>query len=119
MIISGLIYMGAALTGFVVALRGLEMLFSTPTKTLKLTIFRPYRGDSWPQGVQEEDGVHFDLTGPKPPAPPIVPAWDEIVANSTPDVAATDVLSEAAIEETTKESVVVQPLHGEVHRAPH
>ena len=119
MIISGLIYMGAALAGFVMALRGLEFIFAPPTKTLKLTIFRPYRRDAWPQGVQEEDSVRFDLSGPKPPAPPIVPAYGDIVANSVADVSSTEAPSEAAIEETTKESVVVEPLHGEVHRAPH
>lgn len=25
--------------------------------TLGLSLFRPYRGEVWPQGVQEEDGV--------------------------------------------------------------
>jgi hypothetical protein len=29
---------------------------------MRLTIFKPYRGDPWPQGVQEEDGVRFRLT---------------------------------------------------------
>ena len=119
MIISGLIYMGAALAGFVMALRGLELIFAPPAKTLKLTIFRPYRRDAWPQGVQEEDSVRFDFSGPKPPAPPIVPAYGDIVANSVADVSATEAVSETAIEETTKESVMVEPLHGEVHRAPH
>ena len=120
MIISGLIYMGAALAGFVMALRGLELIFAPPTKTLKLTIFRPYRRDAWPQGVQEEDSVRFDFSGPKPPAPPIVPAYGDIVANSVRRcVLRRRLASEAAIEETTKESVVVEPLHGEVHRAPH
>jgi hypothetical protein len=30
---------------------------------LRITIFRPYRGDPWPQGVQEEDGVRWRWTG--------------------------------------------------------
>jgi hypothetical protein len=33
---------------------------------LRLTIFRPYRGDPWPIGVQEDDDVRFDWsTGPR------------------------------------------------------
>ena len=27
---------------------------------LRLSLFRPYRGDPWPQGVQEEYDVRFD-----------------------------------------------------------
>ncbi len=27
------------------------------TADLRLSLFRPYRGETWPQGVQEEDGV--------------------------------------------------------------
>ena len=30
------------------------------TADLKLSLFRPYRGDSWPVGVQEDDDVRFD-----------------------------------------------------------
>jgi hypothetical protein len=29
---------------------------------LRLSLFRPYRGDPWPQGVQEEYDVRFDWT---------------------------------------------------------
>ena len=30
--------------------------------TLRLTLFRPYRGDPWPQGVQEEDDVRWQFS---------------------------------------------------------
>jgi hypothetical protein len=32
------------------------------TADLRLSLFRPYRGETWPQGVQEEDGVRWRWT---------------------------------------------------------
>jgi hypothetical protein len=32
------------------------------TADLKLSLFRPYRGDAWPIGVQEDDDFHFNWT---------------------------------------------------------
>src|ERR1700704_1000337 len=32
------------------------------TADLKLSLFRPYRGDPWPIGVQEDDDFHFKWT---------------------------------------------------------
>ena len=32
------------------------------TADLKLGLFRPYRGDPWPIGVQEDDDFHFNWT---------------------------------------------------------
>lgn len=29
-------------------------------RELRLGLFRPYRGESWPIGVQEDDDLHFD-----------------------------------------------------------
>src|SRR4051794_8766870 len=116
-------YMGAALVGLLLAVLGIEFLL-TPAKTLKISLFHPYRRDEWPTGVQEEDRVRFDFSGPRRPAPPIIPSWDEIAATtggretsiSEPTGVAS---SEGAIEETTSDSVVVEPLHAEVRRAPH
>ena len=34
------------------------------TADLRLSLFRPYRGDPWPQGVQEDDEVHWQWTTP-------------------------------------------------------
>jgi hypothetical protein len=121
MLTSSVIYMGAALAGLLLAVFGIDVLLS-PAKTLKITLFHPYRRDGWPQGVQEEDNVRFDLSGPRPPAQPIVPSWGEITATSGPlDIAPSEptgvMPSDAAIEETTTDSVVVEPLHAEVHRA--
>src|SRR4051812_3013115 len=116
-------YMGAALVGLLLAVLGIEFLLA-PAKTLKITLFHPYRRDEWPTGVQEEDTVRFDFTDPHPPTPPIVPSWDEITATSgrgdTSTSESTGVGSaDAAIEETTTDSVVVEPLHADVRRAPH
>ena len=131
MVISGMLYMAAALVGLLLALAGIDFLLS-PAKTLRITLFHPYRRDEWPQGVQEENSVRFDLSGPRLPAPPIVPSWDEIrvasdaegaaAATSDANGSAQSRIEEstlAAIEESTTESVVVEPLHAEVHRAPH
>jgi hypothetical protein len=38
------------------------------TNTLRLSLFRPYRGDPWPHGVQEEDDVHWQWTRGRRPA---------------------------------------------------
>lgn len=32
------------------------------TADLHLSLFRPYRGDPWPRGVQEDDDVRFNWT---------------------------------------------------------
>ena len=41
------------------------------TADLRLSLFRPYRGDPWPQGVQEDDEVHWQLTAPGTTARPV------------------------------------------------
>ena len=108
------------MAGLLIAVRGLELLLS-PSK-MNLTIFRPYRGEAWPKGVQEEDSIHFDFSDPKPPAAPIVPTWDDIVATSgVTDASAIETAAAAdeAIEETTRESVAVERTHPDVHRALH
>jgi hypothetical protein len=53
------------------------------TADLRVTLFSPYRGETWPQGVQEEDGVTWRWTrtdaeaGEPPPAPPDGPVLVE------------------------------------------
>lgn len=39
------------------------------TADLKLSLFRPYRGDPWPIGVQEDDDFHFNWTPAARPEP--------------------------------------------------
>ena len=38
------------------------------TSDLRISLFRPYRGDAWPQGVQEDDAVHWRWDVPHRPA---------------------------------------------------
>ena len=40
-----------------------------PANRLGLGVFRPYRGDPWPVGVQEDDDARFAWTRPTGPAP--------------------------------------------------
>ena len=40
------------------------------TADLRLSLFRPYRGDPWPQGVQEDDEVHWQWATPDTTADP-------------------------------------------------
>jgi len=47
------------------------------TADLRLSLFRPYRGDPWPHGVQEEDGVRWrwnaTTAAPEPDDPDVAP----------------------------------------------
>ena len=38
------------------------------TADLRISLFRPYRGDAWPQGVQEDDDFHWRWDVPHRPA---------------------------------------------------
>jgi hypothetical protein len=91
-----------------------------PANALGLSLFRPYRGDPWPRGVQEDYDVHFDFSPRKPRPAPIQPSWSEIVVAPTAD----DGVSEAPpdeieIEDLYGESAAIQHVHGDVRIAPH
>ena len=47
----------------VAAVRYVRALFA-PASSLGLSLFRPYRGDPWPRGVQEQYDVRFDWEPP-------------------------------------------------------
>jgi hypothetical protein len=53
--------MGLGLAGIalIVAIGRLALV---PANRLGLGVFRPYRGDPWPVGVQEDDDARFDWT---------------------------------------------------------
>lgn len=36
------------------------------SRDLGITLFRPYRGDPWPRGVQEDDEIRFELPAAAP-----------------------------------------------------
>jgi hypothetical protein len=61
---------------------------------LGISLFRPWRGDPWPRGVQEDDDVRFD--------------WRP--ARRAPDLAETEDLVEAGV-------AIARPDRVEVHRA--
>jgi len=56
----------AALIVVVAAVRGIRWM--EQTADLRISLFRPYRGESWPQGVQEDDDVHWRWDVPHRPA---------------------------------------------------
>ena len=56
-----LLMTGAPLAAIVVVITA-AVIWLDRTNTLRLSLFRPYRGDPWPHGVQEEDGVHWQWT---------------------------------------------------------
>jgi hypothetical protein len=96
------------------------MALLRPASALGLTIFRPYRGDPWPRGVQEDLEIHFDWS-PKTPRTPIQPTWTDIVvepdANAT--IAVMDDDAAVEIEELSGDSAAIEHVHGDgVHIAP-
>ncbi len=52
-----------------------------PANRLGLGVFRPYRGDPWPIGVQEDDDARFSWTRAKN-AVPADPADDDALTHS-------------------------------------
>ena len=91
-----------------------------PADALGLSLFRPYRGDTWPKGVQEDYDVHFDWSPPKPPPAPIQPSWTEIVVQPTDDRPAVGAMLDATeIEDLHGETAAIQHVHGDVRIAPH
>jgi hypothetical protein len=68
--------------------------FLHATTDLGISFFRPWRGDPWPRGVQEDDDFRFD--------------WRP--ARRVPDHAETEDLVEAGV-------ALARPDHVDVHRA--
>ncbi len=50
---------GAIAVGVIFVLGKLAMV---PANRLGVSVFRPYRGDPWPRGVQEDDDARFSWT---------------------------------------------------------
>ncbi len=91
-----------------------------PAGTLGLTIFRPYRGDAWPQGVQEDYDVHFDWSPRKPTPPPMQPTWSDIVVAPDDSMGPfTDTADDIEIEELYGETAAAEHVQGEVHTTLH
>ena len=102
----------------VAAFRALKALFA-PAGSLGLSLFRPYRGDPWPRGVQEQYDVQFDWSPPKPKPPPIQPSWSDIVVAPAAKAETVSETTEVDIEELFGETAAIEDVKGSVHVAPH
>ena len=97
---------------------GMRLLLE-PASVLHLGLFRPYRGLTWPMGVQEEDVVKFSWQRRKPPIGtgpngPVAFIW------ATAPSAMFDEPEAPVIEEGAEEPVVLVVLpEVHVHRASH
>jgi len=90
-----------------------------PANALGLSLFRPYRGDPWPRGVQEDYEVHFDWSPRKPRPAPIQPSWSDIVVAPTADGAFEAPADEIEIEDLYGETATIEHVRGDVRIAPH
>jgi hypothetical protein len=89
----------AGLAGLVAGIAAVRLLVQPPSG-LRLTFFRPWQGDPWPRGVQEDDDARFDWSGPKRRRAAIRLGWEESLSG-----------------EEAVGTVSVEPLEpGQVHR---
>lgn len=71
----------------IVGLAGIAVIIAVgkialaPAHRLGLGVFRPYRGDPWPLGVQEDDDARFSWTQANNPVP-ADPADDDALSHS-------------------------------------
>ena len=65
--------LGIAGIALIVAIGKLALV---PANRLGIGVFRPYRGDPWPIGVQEDDDARFDWTPRRNRRPPDEDAAD-------------------------------------------
>ena len=54
-----MVWFVAGMAGLLAGVAALR-LWIQPPSGLRLTVFRPWRGDPWPRGVQESDAARFD-----------------------------------------------------------
>ncbi len=78
-----------------------------PAHTLGLTLFRPYRGDTWPQGVQEDYEVRFDWSPRKPP--PV----------HAPVTLAVRAVDDIEFEDLDGEATAIEHVQGSIHTTRH
>jgi hypothetical protein len=116
--------------GLGMALLGLLVLGSRlilePARVLRLGLFRPWRGDPWPRGVQEEDPVAFDWAGAeRRRRARLAPRYGDLVIQPTIDPTGPPARDDTTTDGTAVEDappgarVDVEPLQPEVRRQPH
>jgi hypothetical protein len=72
-----------------------------PSNRLRISVFRPYRGDPWPIGVQEDDDARFAWT-----------AVETVDAEIRPDPwAGLDEVEPATVEDVIHATVDVEVVH--------
>jgi hypothetical protein len=98
-----MIWFVAGMAGLLAGIAAVRLLVQPPSG-LRLTVFRPWREDPWPRGVQEDDDARFDWEGPaKRRRAAIRLGWEE-----------------RTMEELPSADVSVEPIDpGHVHRRPH
>ncbi len=106
---------GALCVGVILALGKLALI---PANRLGVSVFRPFRGDPWPKGVQEDDDAKFSWTRRQDPTDTTEPDDNlEHVAFRPPRAAPRDPET-PGFEEIAGPDVDVQPLARDgVHRA--
>ena len=102
----------------VAAVRAAKALFE-PANKLGLSLFRPYRGDPWPIGVQEQYDVRFDWSPPKPRPAPIQPTWSDIVVAPVADRGTVTETADVEIEDVFGETAAIEDVKGSIHIVPH
>ena len=111
-------WMVAAMVGLVGGVAGLKFLLH-PASGLRLNVFRPWQGDPWPRGVQEEDGVRFDWSAAaRLRRAALRPDWSDIVvAPSASDTTIDPDPIASALEELPGGAVVADQVDAvEIHR---
>ena len=116
-----MIWMVAAMVALVAGVASVRLLLH-PASGLRINIFRPWQGDPWPRGVQEENEVRFDWAAPaRLRRAALLPDWSDIVVTpTTPDPVDETIVTAGPVEELSGGSVVVEHLEGvDVHRPRH
>ena len=80
----GLLLIVASMAGFVAGIAGVKFLIQ-PASSLRLDVFRPWRADPWPRGVQEDDEVRFDWSATKRPVSASVADPADVTTEDLPD----------------------------------
>jgi hypothetical protein len=114
-------WMVAAMVGLVAGVAGVKFLLN-PASGLRLSVFRPWQGDPWPRGVQEEDGVRFDRSAAaRLRRAALRPDWNDImVAPSSSETTIDPDPIGIAFEELPGGAVVADQLDAvEIHRPRH
>jgi hypothetical protein len=118
-VISGLIWIIAPMAGFAAGIAAVKLLLLRPARQMRVDI-RPWRGDPWPRGVQEEYDIRFDLSAGRKRRTPIAPTWSDIVVTPTDTDAQVDPEPpDITAEELPGGAVVVEHLGSVSIHHPH